>query len=77
MLTNDLMLIKVEGLQKEQILESLGFEIRDGYLYRDGKEVKTHDGSNYAKTEDVIAIMPGSLDVVTDLTELEDYFKEY
>jgi len=75
---NDILLIKFEGVQKREILEGLGFSVdRHGYLLRNGEKIKTHDGSAYAKVDDVKAVLPGSLDIITDLIEAEDYFKTY
>jgi exopolysaccharide biosynthesis protein len=73
----DILLIEVKGLDKEEILISMGYEIsKDGLLLRDGMRVKTRDNSGYAKAKDVKAILPGSLEVITDLSEAESYFSE-
>jgi hypothetical protein len=75
---NNILLIKFEGVQKSEVLWGMGFEIDErGFLLREGKNVKTHDGSAYVKIDDVKAVLPGSLDIITDLIEAEDYFKTY
>ena len=74
----NIILIKFEGAQKSEVLEGMGFEVDEhGFLLREGRNVKTHDGSSYVKINDVKAVLPGSLDIITDLIEAEDYFKTY
>lgn len=71
----DTLLVELKGLDKEEILQSMGYEIsKYGFLLRDGARVKTRDGSEYAKAKDVKAILPGSLEIITDLSEAESYF---
>jgi hypothetical protein len=75
---NNFLFIKFEGVQKSEVLEGMGFEVDShGFLLREGKHVKTHDGSANVKVDDVKAVLPGSLDIITDLIEAEDYFKTY
>lgn len=74
---NNLLLIKLEGLEKEEILKDMGFQFDHGFLTKDGKRVKSSDGSAFAKVEDIKAIVPGSLEVITDLSEAETYFSDY
>lgn len=75
---NNILLIKFEGVQKSEVLEGMGFVVDEhGFLLREGRNVKTHDGSAYVKIDDVKAVLPGSLDIITDLIEAEDYFKTY
>lgn len=71
----DVVLIKFEGLEKKEVLESLGFVVGPGgYLLLGGKNVTTFDKSRLARIDDVKAIVPGSLAVITNLVEAEDYF---
>lgn len=75
---NDILFIKFEGVEKNEVLEGLGFEVDShGFLLREGRHVKTHDGSSNVKVDDVKAVLPGSLDIITDLIEAQDYFKTY
>jgi len=67
-----LLWITVEGLDKVEILEGLGFKVLDsGILTLNGKNVLSSDGTGPVKAEEVKAIIPGSLSVVTDISELE------
>ena len=69
---NDLVWLTIEGINKREILEGLGFVVnRSGTLTLDGKTVKAIDEDVDVKMDDVKAIMPGSLRVITDISELE------
>lgn len=74
--SKDLVWLNIEGVGKKEILERLGFEIkRSGILFLNGKEVKTLDNPELAvKAVDVKAIIPGSLTVITDISEMEMLF---
>lgn len=75
---NEVLLVNFNGVEKQEILEDMGFKVdKDGYLLREGNKIKTHDRSAYVKIQDVKAVLPGPLDVITDLIEAEDYFKTY
>ncbi len=75
---NDILLVRIVGMQKTEILEDIGFNVdSNGFLLRGGERVKTRDLSSYVRADDVKAVFPGSLEVITDLSEAEDYFKEY
>ena len=61
-----------EGIEKEEILKGLGFEINgEGLLLLHGKLVKK-DSGDAVKADSVKAIVPGSLSVFTDVSEVED-----
>lgn len=61
-----------EGIEKEEILKGLGFEINgEGLLLLNGKLVKK-DRGDAVKADSVKAIVPGSLSVFTDVSEVED-----
>jgi len=68
--------LNIEGIEKREILEGLGFEIkRSGILFLNGKEVKTLDNPELpVRVVDVKAILPGSLTVITDISEMEMLF---
>lgn len=74
--SKDLVWLNIEGVGKKEILDRLGFEIkRSGILFLNGKEVKTLDNPELAvKAVDVKAIIPGSLTVITDISEMEMLF---
>ena len=75
---NEVLLVNFNGVEKREVLEGMGFKVdKNGYLLREGNKIKTHYGSAYVKIQDVKAILPGSLDVITDLIEAEDYFRAY
>ncbi len=64
--------IKIEGFEKEDILKSMGFIISDtGYLDIDGKRAASVDGATGIKVSDVKGIVPGSLALITDVSEVE------
>ncbi len=64
--------IKIEGLEKEEILAGLGFRISpDGYMNIDGESAKSIDGSTGIKISDVKGVVPGSLALITDVSEIE------
>lgn len=69
----NLVWLTIEGLDKVEVLKGLGFEIDEKYniLSLNGKNVRTLDGSELVRVEDVKAVVPGSLAVVTDLSEIE------
>lgn len=69
------LLISVEGLEKVEILQGLGFDVSEtGNLRLNGENVTSVDGTERVRVEDVKAIVPGSLAVVTDLSEMEPLF---
>ncbi len=74
--SNDLVWLTVQGVGKREILEGLGFEInKAGTLVLNGKDVKTIDDPEVnVKVSDVKAILPGSLKVITDISEIEIIF---
>ena len=64
--------IKIEGLEKEDILKSMGFVIsNNGYLDIDGRRAVSIDGTTGIKVSDVKGIVPGSLALITDVSEVE------
>ncbi len=74
--SKDLVWLTIQGVEKREILEGLGFEINgSGILSLNGKEVRTLDNPELAvKVADVKAILPGSLTVITDISEMEMLF---
>lgn len=60
---SDVLYIKIEGLSKIEILEGLGYEVRDGFLFKNGEHV-LHYG-NYVKVDEVKAITGDG--VITDI----------
>jgi hypothetical protein len=74
--SNDLVWLNIEGIEKREILEGLGFEIKcSGILFLNGKEVKTLDNPELpVRAVDVKAIIPGPLTVITDISEMEMLF---
>lgn len=71
----NVLLISVEGLEKVEILQGMGFEInKAGYLLLSGENVTSIDGTERVRAEEVKAIIPGSLAVVTDISEMEPLF---
>jgi hypothetical protein len=72
---DNLLWLTFEGLDKVEILKGIGFEISsNGSLLLEGKEVKSIDGSENVKVDEVRAVVPGSLRVVTDISEMEPLF---
>jgi hypothetical protein len=64
--------IKIEGLDKEDILKNMGFTISsNGYLNIDGRGATSLDGTSGIKVSDVKGIVPGSLALITDVSEVE------
>jgi hypothetical protein len=75
-LENKLLWLTFDGLEKAEILKELGFEINDaGLLLLNGKLVKK-DSGDAVKANSVKAIVPGSLSVFTDVSEVEDLLEE-
>ncbi len=74
--SNNLVWLTVQGVEKREILEGLGFKIGEsGTLSLNGKEVKAIDNpEQVVKVADVKAILPGSLAVITDISEIEMLF---
>ena len=73
---DDILWLMFEGLDKVEILKGMGFEINSsGYLFLDGKDVRSIDGSENVRADQVKAIVPGSLAVVTDISEMEPLFE--
>jgi hypothetical protein len=68
--------LTVQGVSKKDILEGLGFEVnKNGLLILNGEKVKAIDDPELdVKANDVRAILPGSLKVVTDISEIEILF---
>ena len=64
--------IKIEGLEKDQILKNMGFTVdQNGYLYINGRGAESVDGTTGVKVTDVKGIVPGSLALITDISEIE------
>ena len=65
--------LTIQGIDKKEILEGMGFKIdKTGILFLEGKEVKAIDNPDVSlRISDVIAIVPDSLKVITDISELE------
>jgi hypothetical protein len=73
----DLLIFEIDGMDKKEILEGLGFLIdENGYLYRDGKPILSKIDNTKVKVEDVEMIVPGSLEVLSDPIEVSDYFSD-
>ena len=74
--SKDLVWLTIQGVDKREILEGFGFEInRAGALILNGEKVKALDDPNVdVKANDVRAILPGSLKVITDISEMEILF---
>ncbi len=74
--SKDLVWLNIQGISKKEILEGLGFEINEvGVLIQDGKKVTALDDPNVeVKADEVRAVLPGSLTVITDISELEILF---
>ncbi len=73
----DLFILEIEGLDQRDILEGLGFVIDEkGYLYKDGKPVLSKIDNSNVKAEEVEAIVPGSLEVLSDPFEVSEYFSD-
>ena len=74
--SKDLVWLTIQGVDKREILEGLGFEInKSGVLSLNGKEVKALDNPEVkVRAGDVKAILPGSLTVITDISEIEMLF---
>lgn len=72
MTSAELIWIRIEGLEKREILEGLGFTVsEEGYLSLGGEEAKSLDGTPRVNMKEVKAIVPGSLALITDVTEVE------
>ena len=65
--------LTIQGIDKKEILEGMGFKIdKTGILFLEGKEVKSIDNPDVSvRISDVKAIVPDSLKVITDISELE------
>jgi hypothetical protein len=64
--------LNIKGVSKKVILEGLGFKVdRSGMLTLNGNIVKALDQNVSVRADDVKAVMPGSLKVITDISELE------
>jgi hypothetical protein len=75
--SNEILWVKFEGTTKETVLRNMGFDIDNkGYLYdRSHKLVISGDEEAVpVKAKEVLGILPGSLKVITDLAEAEEYF---
>ncbi len=74
--SKDLIWLTMQGVGKIEILKGMGFEItKSGTLSLNGEEVKALDNHEIGvKPSDVKAILPGSLKVITDLSEIEILF---
>ncbi|MGC8726330.1 MAG: hypothetical protein ACP5RS_07165 [Thermoplasmata archaeon] len=70
----DLLWVRIDGIEKDILLKYMGFDITEaGVLMLNGKPVKTIDGNDQVKVEYVKAVLPGSLSVITDISEVEQY----
>lgn len=69
----NLLWLNIQGISKKEILEGLGFKVsKAGILSLNGEKIKALDDPKIdVKIDDVKAIMPGSLKVITDISELE------
>lgn len=74
--SKNLVWLTVQGVEKREILEGLGFEIGEsGILSLNGREVRALDNPEQrVKVAEVKAILPGSLTVITDISEIEMLF---
>ena len=74
----NLIWLTIEGIDKKEILEGMGFKIDNtGILFLEGKEIKAIDNPEISvKASDVKAIVPfsDSMAVITDLSEMELIF---
>jgi hypothetical protein len=69
----DFIWLTIQGVEKREILEGLGFRINEsGILSLNGKEVTALDNpKEKIRAVDVKAVLPGSLTVITDISEVE------
>ncbi len=68
--------LTIDGANKREILEGLGFKVGSGgVLMLKGKKVKALDEDVDVKADDVKAVLPGSLTVISDLSEIEMYLE--
>ena len=69
--------ISISGLDKKEFLEGIGFVVeKSGFLKRDGRYVKSLDGDKNVHYDEVKAVVPGSLTVITDVSEVEEFTDE-
>lgn len=76
--SNDLVWLTIKGVDKREILEGLGFKIENnGNISLNGEKVTVvDDPEQFVKVSDIKAIVPGSLKVITDISELEIVYSE-
>ena len=76
--SNDLVWLTINGADKREILEGLGFKIEsNGNISLNGEKVTVvDDPEQFVKVSDIKAIVPGSLKVITDISELEIVYSE-
>ena len=76
--SNDLVWLTIKGVDKREILEGLGFKIENnGNISLNGAKVTVvDDPEQFVKVSDIKAIVPGSLKVITDISELEIVYSE-
>ena len=74
-MSDDLVWLTIEGLEKKEVLEGMGFKIsKSGTLTLNGENVISFGET--VKAEDVKAVVPGSLTVITDVSEVESFLDE-
>ncbi len=72
----DILWLTFEGLDKHEILTGLGFEINDhGTLLLNGEFLRSANGEKVT-ADSVKAVVPGSLSVFTDVSEIEELLEE-
>ena len=67
--------INISGISKEEILEDLGFVIKNDRVTRDGIVYCLDSNGNQIYHEDVLGVVGGKnneLRLITDISELED-----
>lgn len=74
---SSLVWLTLTGFEKQEVLEELGFSVDGkGYLMLNGEFVKSPEGTDKVRVDDVKAVIPGSLLVITDVSEVEELSDE-
>ena len=69
--------ISISGLDKKEVLEGIGFVIeKSGFLKCNGSYVRSLDGDKNVHYDEVKAVVPGSLAIITDVSEVEEFTDE-
>ena len=69
---NETVWLSVSGIGKKEVLEGLGFEIeKSGLIKLNGSYVRSPDGESNLHYDEVKAVVPDSLVVISDISELE------